>query len=352
MQPLNLHLAYANVRTGYGKFEIGLWRELVGLGVIVTPSGKWTADFAHDLPDAVRDTLSQPRRSGPVTLVIGNPFNVDPWLVRTTRAWLYTMTETDRMNPKWVAEINARFERVIVPAPPLVQVLEESGVRKPVHVIPIGIDFLPPLGESVSWQRKGRLVLGYSLGDARKGADATILAFKQVFGKCPSAQLWIKARSYDMGPKSFLDGCQDDQIQVLNGTWSETAWQRLLSMADMFIFPSRGEGFGMPPREAVYYAGLPTVATPWLGMWDAEEWAYPVAIRRMITAHFSEDTVNATDALWADPDLNDLTTRLAWLDEHEGEACEKARAGQEYIAQHYTHRQSAEKMIELLEQYV
>ena len=350
MLTLNLHLAYANAQAGYGKFEMGLWRELVALGVTVTPSGKWTADFAHDLPEAVQATLGR-RVSGPITLVIGNPFNADPWLVRTTRAWLYTMTETDRMNPKWVAEINARFERVIVPAPPLVQVLHDSGVKKPVHVVPIGIDFVPPLSEPTPWRRKGRLVLGYSLGDARKGADATIMAFKRVFGKRPEAQLWIKARSYDMGPKSFLDGCQDEQIQILKGSWSEHAWQRLLSMADMFVFPSRGEGFGMPPREAVYYAGLPTVATPWLGMWDAAEWAYPVAIKRMIPAHFSEDTVNAPNALWADPDLEDLGDRLAWLDEHAQEACEKAKDGQRYIAEHYTHRRSAEEMISLLEQF-
>lgn len=362
---LNLHLAYANLMSGYGKLEWGLWHELTALGVTVALSGAYSPDFVRAMH---RDDQAMPAgimlRGGPVTpwprpesraaitLVFGNPFKADPWLVRTTRHWLYTMTETDLMNPDWVNEINAHYERVIVPVLPLVDVLEASGVTVPIHVVPIGLDTLPPIAPALRRPANpaGRIVLGYSLGGSRKGALHTIMAFKAVFSDRPDAQLWIKMRSYDTVPNSWIWGCQDPQIQLLTGSWGETAWRRLLTLADWFVFPSRGEGYGMPPREAVLYAQTPAVVTPFLGMYDAEHWAYPVAIQRMIPAVFEADTVNAKGARWAEPSLDGLIARLAWLDEHDAEAQDCAVAGQQYLSQ-FTHRRAAEQVLALLERY-
>jgi glycosyltransferase involved in cell wall biosynthesis len=345
---VNLHIAHTGIQTGYGKFEAGLWRGLEQAGVTVYPMG-WYSAGLEEIIKRSRNGSAVPEkfsRLAPITVVFARPHEKEFWHVRNTRAWLYTMTETDRVDPFWVELINQYYERVLVPCPQLVEVYKNSGVKCPVDYLVPGVDFTVP--EPKDRRREGqRVFMTYSLGDTRKGAQLALMAFKMAFGDRPNYQLWIKCTEPG---QSWVAGARDPQVRVLTGAMSEMEWFMWLSYANYFIFPSYGEGFGLPPREATLM-GVPTAATPWLGMWDVEHWGYPTTISRLRSHSFIPGTVNADGALWAETDLMALKDQLIWLDEHEPEAREKTQQGRDYLLNNFTWKHSASALIKLLQEH-
>lgn len=344
---INLHMSVGNPLYGYTKMEIGLWRELVKAGVTVTPSGPSSPAMLKALPDEVTATLEQPLVMGPITIATRQPGPVNGWHLHGTRLWMYTMAESDKIRPERIAELNARVERVIVPCPQLVEIYQASGLEIPIHCVPLGVDYhVPPVVERRRPEGVFRF-LGYSLDGTRKGAHFSVMAFSMAFDKSESVELWIKTLAER---ESWLVGCMEDGIVTLPGLVSERAWWELLRDVDAFVFPSMGEGFGLPPREAVL-AGLPVIATPWLGMWDASEWGIPVKTDGLKPVQYNTETINADDAQWMGTNWVDLAGKMRWVYEHYDEALAKARAGREYLLTHFTWAKAAEGIIKLLEQY-
>ncbi|MBX3081714.1 MAG: glycosyltransferase [Anaerolineae bacterium] len=236
------------------------------------------------------------------------------------------MSESTRVSDEWVADINTLYQGVMVPAPDLVRIYRESGIRVPVHYVPMGVT--PPTAAMRRQQRGDRFVfLTYSLGEMRKGAELAVMAFKELFGGDPRFELLIKTPA-ERAP--WHHAVQNEQISIVNGSLSEQAWAELLAEADCFVFPSRGEGFGLPPREATL-VGTPAIATEWLGLWDVSEWGYPIGVQELRPAPFLGDA-NHPNALWAEPNMDDLRALMTFAVEHHREALDKADCGQAYLS--------------------
>lgn len=292
-------------RTGYGRNTLGMLHGLAVNGVDVRLVGE-----DGSAGDAV-------------TLVVGRPTDGTDIL---GRKWLYTMSESDRVSTAWVDVINAYYEQVFVPCPGLVEVYRASGVSVPVHDGGHTLDTGIGAGGRAPRDNGQFVFLTYSLGDLRKGAELAILAFKRLFGGERHVRLVVK------GPQetSWLDGCADDQITVVRGPVTEREWGDLLDEAHAFLFPSRGEGFGMPPREATL-AGVPALATAWLGMADVAEWGVPIPARALTPCYFGAYEANARDAHWAEPDVDALQARMLEVVGDYPAAVDTARAGAEYL---------------------
>ena len=266
-----------NAATGYGRMERGILQGFAALGVNVP-------HFS-----------SKPRKKIDGTvLLVGSPELAEK-LPASTRLVCYTMSEADQVSQEWVDVLNARFDAVIVPAPLLVDIYRKSGVTIPVHFVPLGVDYRPPAWVQRPAYPEGFRVLGYTLGDMRKGAHLSMLAFKRVFGGERGAKLIVKAR--DNWNTTWLAGCVDDQVEIVGGETSESDWHALLASCHCMIFPSYGEGFGLPPREAVL-SGMPVIASSWLGLWDSAEWGYPLSVKRMLPAAFDFWEANAEGSKW------------------------------------------------------
>lgn len=345
---VNLHMNVGGTPSlGYTKMEIALWRELLALGVTVTPSGKYAAEVHRVLPGNVLASLAKPAGGiAPITIATRQVRQVQEWHLLNTRIWLYTMAESDKIRPSRVDDINRRCERIIVPCPQLVDIYQDSGVTVPVHYIPLGVDYYPvePVRRRVDGDFRW---LGYSLGGSRKGAQFAAMAYGMKFKQHPKVKLWLKTKG---DRESWLDNCMEDGIVTLPGTISESAWFELLGDVHAFVFPTMGEGFGLPPREAAL-RGLPTIATPWLGTWDVDHWGYGVKIKRKRRVMYTMETVNADDANWVEPDFMDLAEQMWLITSNYDRACEKAMAGREYLLANFTWQQTARAVVELLEQY-
>lgn len=312
-----------NPYTGYGKMEIGLFRAFSQNGVRT----------AFD------------RRE--IALLVGRPTWIDHYPnLHGRRLWLYTMSESTRVSAEWVESINRHYERVLVPAPDLVPIYRNSGVEVDVHFVPLGVDY-----PAIRWQPREHkpkpfVWLTYSLGDMRKGAELVMFSFLRLFQGNPAHKLIIKCRD---NPR-WLAGLEDDQMTMVQGQQTEAEWQALLRSAHAFVFPSRGEGYGLPPREAVL-AGLPTITTKWLGLWDSPQWAYPVSIKELRPSQFSFEEANAKDSQWGEPDIDLLDYQMLHVHRYYSAALDHTRRGREYLLKTHTWANTANQIHELLDAY-
>lgn len=312
-----------NAHTGYGKMELGLYRALQDCGVTVDIAGG--AD-------------------GDIGLLVGNPQWGADYPHR--RLWNYTMAESTAVNPAWVEALNQHFERLLVPCPPLVDVFRNSGVEIPIESVPLGVDYAPIRWRNRHLNGDKNIVMTYSLGDMRKNADGAMMSWHRVFRDDPAWPLVIKCRD---NPR-WAAGLAHPNTTIVRGEQTEAEYQALMDSAVIFVFPSRGEGFGLPPREAVLM-GIPTIVTQWLGTWDAHRWAYPVTVLKMWPAQFSDWVygANAKGGQWIDPSNAHLDEQLRYVSEHYDEALDHTWQGRNYLLSNFTWAHTAQRVIELIE---
>lgn len=103
----------------------------------------------------------------------------------------------------------------------------------------------------------------------RKGWDVAIKAFKRAFGDDPRARLLIKSRDGGMAFDIDIPG-----VDILRADLDEDGLYDLYLRCDAMVFPSRGEGFGLPPREFAGTGG-PVICTEWWAD-DIQQWGYPL----------------------------------------------------------------------------
>ena len=95
-----------------------------------------------------------------------------------------------------------------------------------------------------------------------KGYDKVIQAIATLKLKYPDIKYLI-AGKYDSHEKEFVDNLlkklQIQNVVVMAGFIAEEALEAHFAMSDMYVMPSRKEGFGIVFIEAMYY-GLPVIA--------------------------------------------------------------------------------------------
>lgn len=96
--------------------------------------------------------------------------------------------------------------------------------------------------------------------NARKGWEEIIHAWKYAFENDPRVELYIKT--------TVIDGVQKRKNVILDGrNLDRSELIKLYHDAHCFVFPSRGEGFGLTLAEAMR-TGLPCIATYYSGQTD------------------------------------------------------------------------------------
>lgn len=176
---------------------------------------------------------------------------------------LFTMMETRALHPHYVERCNSADE-IIVPSHWCKKVFRESGVTKPLRVIPLGVDtslYVPgvkPMGFSKGLKDFVFLsVFGWSM---RKGYDVLLKAYFEEFTSDDPVSLLIMSRykgSTDEHQKnvirediartaSMVRNPKKPHVLLFGDTLSDEMMPRLYASADCYVLISRGEGFGLP----------------------------------------------------------------------------------------------------------
>jgi glycosyltransferase involved in cell wall biosynthesis len=321
-----------NTYAGYGRLEAGLASGLEAAGV----------------------TVSVAPKRGRVVLAVGYPRWLEAPHVRNERRWLLTMSESTLVSEAWVDAINANAERVLVPCAQLVDVYRNSGVTVPVHDVgcgvsgedAIGLDGLAPVEYRAD--RDPFTFLAYSYGEMRKNADNVVQQFLVQFHGDTRYKLVVKAR--ENFAVSWMSTFKHPQVEFVTGVQGEDDWADLIRSAHCFVFPSRGEGFGLPPREATLLH-IPSIATRWLGLADVDCWGVPVEVERMHVATFETWQANREGAQWAFPSPEQIGTQMRWVAEHYEEAYALAVRGADYLRRESSWEAMGRRVAALIEAY-
>jgi len=183
---------------------------------------------------------------------------------------------------------------------------------------------------------------------ARKGTDLAHAAFRKVFGDGDwpgdGPEPWLIMKT----PKLSESYERDDtviqfagpRVQMIEGRLTAQQEIDLYLEAHCYVQPSRGEGFGLQPLQAMAQ-GIPTILTDAHGHAGFAHLGMPVPAEASKAAYFFFG--DAGD--WWEPNFDVLCEWMSEVYDNYGVACEDARRSAGVIADEWTWAQTAEQFV-------
>ena len=183
------------------------------------------------------------------------------------RCGILSMWEGSDLPTPWIKSFN-RFSNIFVPSKFVGEVLKNSGVTGNIYLLPLGIDTNLYKTKERTMPKRPFRFLSVGKMEPRKNADVLVRAFQNEFVK-DDVELWIKTREKFV-PSPVLQAAKNDRrIKLIEKTMTEEDLVKLYYECDCFVYPSRGEGFSFPPRNAIA-TGMPTIVTGWSALNEIE----------------------------------------------------------------------------------
>lgn len=167
----------------------------------------------------------------------------------------YHPWESTKLKDDWVERMNQCHE-IWTPSPLIAEWYEADGVKPPIYVYEHGVDheIWTPKKRSVSDTFNFLHVGGEAV---RKGGNHTVRAFIKAFPDRDDVKLIMK----QIPPAGFKVGPRQGKITDIFGRYDIEQMVDLFHNSHAYIYPSRGEGFGLTPLQAMA-TGMPTITLP------------------------------------------------------------------------------------------
>lgn len=324
------------------------WDEYDSYGIIAEKIATRAGDVNRLSYADENGTMMVPSPGG---IMLGYPTLVKAYgpLAMMGRKIAVTMFESTVLPAGWCEWLN-KFDEVVVPAHFLVQVFRDAGVCVPIHVVPLGVDDAYKQVQRLPRQDRPYTFLAIGDRNMRKGWDIAWHAFRSAFGDSSDHRLIIKCRDNgltrktDRGREELTSA--DDNVEILRADLTVDEMAALYARCDCFVFPTRGEGFGLPPREFAATGGV-ALATHWGGTADdIAKWGHAIPYE-MAEAWPFEDQFRGQCGLWAEPDVSKLSEMMhvaaLWEDLFAQSACIKRAS----IAKMYDWDAFADRVLEI-----
>ncbi len=266
----------------------------------------------------------------------------------------YTMLEVDGVPEEWVRLCN-EMDEVWVPSTFNAETFRASGVTRPIHVMPLGVnpDYFNPRIRGFRATSRYTFLSILEWGE-RKAPEVLLRAYFQAFTRQDDVLLLLKVTNRDPGVDvraqiaalNLPEGGPPVAL-LYNQELPSHQMGSLYRSADCFVLPTRGEGWGMPILEAMA-CGLPTIATDWSAHTDFVNAgnAYPLQVAKLIPA--KAKCPYYAGFRWAQPDEGHLVHLLRHVYERREEAAARGAAVSEEVLACWTWRQAAQKIKERL----
>ena len=228
---------------------------------------------------------------------------------------LYFAWEESMLPVSWIEQFNQNLDGLPVLSGFIKKVLIDNGVSLPVMAAGCGIDHIhrstvKPYPLKV---KKGFKFLHISSCFPRKGVDLLLQAFAETFTKKEDVSLIIKTfpnihNTIEAQVEELKKGFPEcPLIEIINQDLSAGEIADLYNQCDALVAPSRGEGFGLPMAEAMWY-GFPVITTAYGGQsdfcTDRTSWLIDFSFQPAQT-HISTH-MELFNSVWMEPDVKHL----------------------------------------------
>jgi len=256
--------------------------------------------------------------------------------------------ETTRVPASWVPRLN-KFDAVFVPCVQNVQMMKDSGVTVPIELIHWGVD--ETLFKPIERKDDGIFTFG-TLGalSNRKGTDILVDAFLKAFPpKIKDVRLICKT-SYTF----YYWNRRDPRIEVqMTAVPHEEMMREFYSRVDAFVFPTRGEGFGLTPLEAMA-TGIPAIITGWSGLMEYyDPKANLLLDYKMVPAtDFTTKVYKEDCGQWSEPNEEDLIEKMRWCYNNQDEVKKMGKYAAEYVKENWTWDKKIDMFTQALDKHL
>lgn len=311
--------------------------------------------FAKDHPANVtekgREIKSKPFAVGDVGICMGLP-NAFTSILSPIKIG-FTMFETDKIPSgvnEWcgktgnAADIINKLDMLLVPSEHNKSLFEKSGVKIPIEVVHLGIDpeqyvkMDRPVRSKFTFLMSGVLTL-------RKNPGAALCAFLNEFKDNDDVRIVFKTSSGTMGHVQM----PYKNVEIIDRLATQEEMFSYYRDADAFVFPSRGEGFGLTPLEAMA-TGLPTIFADNTGMHEYADKRYNFPIVCPTTARATRFPKNWGDVgNWYEVDMKELQKAMRWVYDNRDEAKKIGMASSDWVHREWTYAETAKQIGKIIE---
>ncbi len=247
-----------------------------------------------------------------------------------------TAWESTQIPTGWADVLNT-MDAVSVGSQFTADVLRDNGVGAPVEVHPLGVSsaFFDVKQRSRT-EDEPLTFMCFADRNYRKGWRTAFRAFKQAFGNDDRYRLLIKSRGRSL---SLSD---ETNVDILMADYSDAQMVELYHRCHVLLFPTHGEGFGLPPREFAATGG-PVLATNWSGTADnIQHWGIPLPYRP--GESWINDLKRAGLGQWAHVDDDVLADLMQHVAAHYGVYANFGIRAAGYVRTHYRWSSFAESI--------
>lgn len=244
-----------------------------------------------------------------------------------------TVWETNRLHPIWIEACNnADLDEIWVPVQWNKDVFEESGVTKPVKVVPhiynepfehLAVKSIPTISTILGEKAKNKYLF-YTIGqwNERKGITDTIHAFCKAFNSKDNVALVVKT-FWGRYSNEHKNKCQNELKAILQQyadapevilLTHNLSRQELLALhlhCQCYVLLCKSEGWGLGAFEAAAQ-GNEVVITGYGGQTEFLPQRYPYLVDYTLTPVTGMPWIPwyTADMDWAKPDINDAVDKM------------------------------------------
>lgn len=270
---------------------------------------------------------------------------------------IYFFWEESVLPKEWLDDLNS-LDGILVPTNFVKDVLINSGINTRIGVIPPGVQ-LDPVEKDVlpAEFRTNKKFVFFNVGSGfpRKGIDVLLKAYAREFSREDDVCLVVKTfpNAHNNISEQIKSIIKPDGPEVIHidRDISEHELISLYKKCNCYVSPTRGEGFGLTMAEAML-CKVPVITTNYSGHLDFcnEDTSYLVDFKLEPSITHLKKQYTMDDSLWAEPDVDHLSTlmRHVYEKKNSDEVNAKAEAAYANIKNNFNWEVSAKKTIEFL----
>jgi glycosyltransferase involved in cell wall biosynthesis len=258
---------------------------------------------------------------------------------------IFTMFESDKIPEDWPEYLNMADE-VLVPSKWAHDVFLRSGVKT--TVLPLGYNdrVFQFQQRRVPVQHDEDFVfIHYDSFNIRKGFIEVFKAFTEEFKPTERVKLILKT-VHNRPPIPILPS-EYPNIEVIKDVLTEQGLLDLLGRSHCMVYPSRGEGFGITPLEAMA-TGMPAIVPNAHGISEYFNAQYMLEVKADdrcpgLYNRFKGQDVGEMVVC----DVMDLRRQMRHAFMNQAKTLELGRAASEYV-KHFTYRRAAAQLADII----